>query len=213
MLDKNKVVIKGSSSGIAGKKSFEIVDAESSQPVGSATENTTTMAMLLGMVLGKDNMSLTIEFRQKSDNALVFSVRRKGFIFKKIQALDAQGQVIGSYKAKMFSLSGGFHVYDKDGKHFADIKGKMFKAEYKFVTPDGTTEMGSVSKSWAGMAKALFTGGQTYGVEIAPAYAGDQTAKMLILGAAVAINALFTKAKSSSGGSSSSEEGGGGGEE
>jgi uncharacterized protein YxjI len=52
-------------------------------------------------------------------------VVRLGKMFKKDQVLGADGELVGRYKAKMFSLSGGFHVYDKAGKHIAEIKGKM----------------------------------------------------------------------------------------
>src|SRR5208283_4965852 len=126
MLDRNKFLVKGQTQVFSSKKTYEIADGDSGQTLGLATQKAGLMATLLGMALGKDNMPMTIEIRKKADDALVFSVRRKGFIFKKVQVLDGQGQVMGSYKAKMFSLSGGFHVYDQEGKHVADIKGKMF---------------------------------------------------------------------------------------
>jgi uncharacterized protein YxjI len=193
VLEKNKFIVKGQMKALSSKRAYEIADGDSGQTLGMATENVGFLAMLLGMAMGKDNMSMTIEVRQQSDNALLFSVRRSGLFMKKIQALDAQGQVLGTYKAKMFSLSGGFHVYDKDVKHFCEIKGNMFKAEYKFVTPDGATEMGSVSRTWGGLAKSLLTGTGTYGVQIAPAFADNTTAKILILGAAIAVDAMFKK--------------------
>jgi uncharacterized protein YxjI len=200
MLDKNKFVVKAETKGLIAKRTFEILDGDGGQVLGLATEKAGFLATVLGMAMGKDNMSMTVEVRQKPDNALVFIVRRSGLLFKKVQVLNGQGQVVGSYKAKKFSLSGGFHVYDKDGKHFADIKGKIFKAEYKFMTPDGATEMGSVSRTWGGLAKALFTGGGTYGVQIEPRYAQDPTAKMLILGAAIAVDTMFKKQVEKSGG-------------
>src|SRR5207247_6869311 len=114
-----------------------------------------------------------------------------GLIFKKDQVLDAAGQVVGVYKSKRFSLSGGFHIYDKDGKHLAEIQGKMFKAEYKFLTPDKTAEMGSVSRTWGGLAKSLLSGGGTYGVQIDPRFANDPTAQTPILGATLAGEPIF----------------------
>src|SRR5262249_43986394 len=125
------------------------------------------------------------------------------------QVHDAKGEVVGRYKAKMFSLSGGFHVYDKAGKHLAEIQGKMFKAEYKFVTPDRSAEMGSVSRTWGGLAKSLMTGGGTYGVQIDPKFAKDSTAKMLILGATIAVESIFKQKAGKSGGGA--DEGGAGG--
>lgn len=213
MLDKNKFVVKEQAKMFSSKKAFDIVDADGGQPLGTAVENTGGLAAVLGMVLGKDKMPLTIEFRKKPDDAIVFSVRRKGFIFKKVQLVDGDGQVIGSYKAKMLSLTGGYHIYDQDGKHVSDIKGKMFKSEYKFMTPDGSKEMGSVSKKWGGVAKELFTSAGTYGVQIEPEFAGDKKTKMLILGAAIAIHAIFNKGGGKGGKGGGDDEGGGGGDD
>lgn len=91
-------------------------------------------------------MPLSIEVREKPDDKLLFKIRRSGLVFRKVRLLDPDGKVLASYKAKMFSLAGGFHIYDGAGKHYCDIKGKMFKSEYKFYTPDGKSEMGTVTK-------------------------------------------------------------------
>jgi len=202
LLDHNKFAVKSQSKVFSSKKSFEIVDGDNGQSLGTTKDTTGFLASLLG--------STRIEVRDGSSNAPLFTVARSGWLLKKDQVLDPQGQVVGRYKAKMFSLSGGFHVYDKDGKHLAEIQGKMLKAEYKFVTPDRSAEMGSVSRSWGGLAKSLFTGNDTYGIQIDPKFATDSTAKMLILGATIAIESIFKKkeSKSSFGGA-----GGGGGEE
>jgi uncharacterized protein YxjI len=201
LLDHNKFAVKSQSKAFSSKKGFEIVDGDNGQALGTAKDTTGFLASLLG--------GTTIEVRDTSSNAPLFTVARTGWLLKKDQVLDPQGQVVGRYKAKMFSLSGGFHVYDKDGKHLAEIQGKMLKSEYKFVTPDRSAEMGSVSRSWGGLAKSLFTGNDTYGVQIDPKFAKDSTAKMLILGATIAIESIFKKkeSKSSFGGA------GGGGDE
>jgi uncharacterized protein YxjI len=113
--------------------------------------------------------------------------------------------VVGRYKTKKFSLSGGFHVYDKDGKHIAEIQGKMLKAEYKFVTPGRSSEIGSVSRTWGGLAKSLISGDDSYGVQITPKFSEDHTMKIIILGAAVGIESIFKKEKSKSSSSSSDD--------
>jgi uncharacterized protein YxjI len=185
LLDQNKFVVKSSSKAFSSKKNFEIVEGDSGQQLGTATDTTGFFPSLLG--------ATHVEVRDSSNNALLFTVGRMGMIFKKDQVLDGQGQLIGKYKAKMFSLSGGFHVYDKDGKHLLEIQGNMLKAEYKFMTPDRSTEMGSVSRTWGGLAKSLFTGGDTFGVQIDPKFGSDHNMKMLILGAAIALESFFKK--------------------
>jgi uncharacterized protein YxjI len=185
LLDHNKFVVKSQSKGFSSKKAFEIVDGETGQTLGTAKDTTGFFASLLG--------SVNIEVRDVSNNAHLFSVGRTGWLLKKDQVLDPQGQLVGRYKSKMFSLGGGFHVYDKDGKHVAEIQGKLLKAEYKVVTPDRSTEMGSVSRTWGGLAKSLVTDNDSYGVQIAPKCANDRTGKMLILGAALAVESIFKK--------------------
>jgi len=200
LLDQNKFVVKSQTKGFSSKKAFEIVDADSGQVLGTAKDTTGFLPGLFG--------STTIEVRDAA-SALLFTVGRTGWLLKKDQVHDAKGEVVGRYKAKMFSLSGGFHVYDKGGKHLAEIQGKMFKAEYKFVTPDRSAEMGSVSRTWGGLAKSLMTGGGTYGVQIDPKFAKDSTAKMLILGATIAVESIFKQKAGKSGGGD--DEGGGSG--
>jgi uncharacterized protein YxjI len=156
-----------------------------------AEQRTGFLAQLLGMIKGPP--STKIEFRSKVDNALLFAVRRRGFLFKKVEAVDAAGEVVGRYKAKSFSLSGGFHLYDKNGKHIAEIRGKFLKSEYTVYAPDGKTEMGKVSKKWGGTVKGLLSSSGTYGVQIAPQFADDNKMKMAILGAAIAIDCLMGK--------------------
>jgi uncharacterized protein YxjI len=197
LLDQEKFIVKAQTKTFSSKKSFEIVD-EGGKVLGTAQDTTGFLPGLFGQT--------TIEVRDAGDSALLFSVSRSGWLMKKDQVVDGKGDVVGRYKAKMFSLSGGFHVYDKEGKHIAEIQGKMFKSEYKFVTPDRSSEMGSVSKTWGGLAKSLLTGAGTYGVQMDPKFAKDSTAKMLILGATIAVETIFKK-KSGGGG------GGGGGDD
>jgi len=203
LLDHNKFVVKSETRGFSGKKAFEILDAESGQALGSAKDVTGFLGSLFG--------NTKIEVRDASNNSLLFSVGRDGILFKKDQVVGPEGALIGRYKAKMFTLSGGFNVYDKDAKHLAEIKGKMFKAEYQFVGPDKTTQMGSVSRTWSGLAKSIFAGGGTYVVQIDPQFATNITAKMLMLGATIAVETIFKKKKEST--SSGGGAAGGGGDD
>lgn len=200
MLDQNTFVVKQKAKLFSSRASFEILDG-SGTVTGTAEQSTSALAKLIGMVLGPP--ATTIEFREKPDDSLVFAVRRRGLLVKKVEVVDAQGVVIGLYKAKRFSISGGFHVYDGSGKHVAEIRGKLLKSNYTFFQPDGKTEMGKVSKKWAGAMKEMFTSADTYAVEIDPAFADQPTVKMRILGAAVAIDSLMSTRGGGKGGGES----------
>ena len=189
MLERNTFVVKQKAKMFSSRNSYEILD-ETGSVIGTAEQQTSGLAKMIGMLTGEP--ATQIDFREKPDDSLVFTVKRSGLLFKKVQVLDAQGAAIGTYKAKKFSLSGGFHVYDGSGKHVAEIRGKLLKSDYTFFQPDGKTEMGKVSKKWAGAMKELFTSADTYAVQIEPAFGDDPKTKMLILGAAVAIDALMS---------------------
>ena len=201
MLDRTMFMIKEKSKLLSSRKSYEILD-DAGAKIGTAEQQTGGLAKMLGMMLG--DPPTQIDFMD-AEGKPVFTVRRKGYLMKKVVVEDGTGKLIGRYKAKMFSISGGFHVYDADGKHLAEIRGKLLKSDYTFMSPDGKTELGKVGKKWGGMAREIFTSADTYGVQIAPAAAGDDTMKMLIIGASVAINALMGKKK---GGGSAKESGG-----
>src|SRR5437868_1576866 len=116
LLDENKFIVKSQSKAFSSRKSFEISD-ESGKLLATAKDTTGFLASFLG--------STTIEVRDVSNNTVVFSVKRSGWLIKKDQVLDPQGEVVGRYKSKIFSISGGYHIYDKDGKHLLEIRGKM----------------------------------------------------------------------------------------
>ena len=44
-------------------------------------------------------------------------------------------------------------MYNGDGKHVAEVRGQLLKSDYTFFQADGKTEMGKVSKKWAGALK------------------------------------------------------------
>ena len=71
------------------------------------------------------------------------------------------GWPIGLFKSKLFSLGGGFHVLDEAEQPVAEIKGDWKGWNFRFLTPDGT-EIGKVTKKWAGIGKELFTSADNY---------------------------------------------------
>lgn len=193
MLKGSKFVVSGKI--LSMKTAYDIKDDSGAVLATAVEQPASFMATLLGSVLGKDSIPKTVEVRNKGGK-LFFSVRRSGFFLKKVELLDADDKPLASYKAKIMSLAGGFNVYDLEGKHLVEIKGKMFSSEYKFVTPDGKA-LGSVSRTLGGMAKALLGGSGSYGVQIEPAYADDDNMKSIILGAAIAVDTMFKKAEKS----------------
>jgi uncharacterized protein YxjI len=108
-----------------------------------------------------------------------------------VEVLNADGELIGYFKSKIFTIGGGFHVYDKDDNHFAEVKGNIIGFNYRIRTPDKEVELGHVTKKWGGVGRELFTSADTYMVDIADQLRDQPVAKMLTLATALAIDMIF----------------------
>ena len=193
MLEHNTFVIKEKVKIISNVQSYDILDAEG-ELLGTAKETIGVVTQMLRWVMSKQFLPTRLEVREKPDDSLVFSIRRGWYLFRsRVEVHDSQDQLVGYFKSKFFTISGGFHVYDKDDKHFAEVKGKLLGWNYRFLTPDGKVEMGQVSKKLGamGILKELFTSADTFGVEVSEDLEDQPMAKMLILAATLAIDLIY----------------------
>ena len=170
---------------------YDILDPDTGTQVGVAEEVQGSFAALLRVFVNKSFLTRTVEVREHPEGALVFTMRKPATIFQpKVEVYDAQGEKIGYFVSKLFSIGGGFNVYDNRNRIFAEIQGKWTGWDFTFVTPEGH-EMGRVTKKWAGMLKQLFTSADNYVVSINDDLADQPIAKMLLLAAALAIDIVY----------------------
>ena len=180
---------------LSSVQSYDIKNGETGELVGTAVENIGTLTQVLRWVMSKQFLPTTVEVREKPDDSLVFTIRRGAYLFRsRVEVRDAQGQLVGYFKSKFLTISGGFHVYDKDDKYFANVKGRMFGFNYKFLTEDGKVELGEVAKKLgglAGLAKEMFFSADNYFLKVNPDLADQPLAKMLLLAATLAVDIIY----------------------
>ena len=193
MLEHNTFVIKEKVKILSNVQSYDILDAKG-ELLGTAKETIGFATQMLRWFVSKQFLPTRLEVREKPDDSLVFSIRRGWYLFRsRVEVHDSQDQLVGYFKSKFFTISGGFHVYDKDDQHFAEVKGKLLGWNYRFLTPDGKVEMGQVSKKLGamGILKEMFTSADTFGVEVSEDLEDQPMAKMLILAATLAIDLIY----------------------
>lgn len=203
MLEKNTFVIKEHVKFVSNSNTYDILDAETGGMLGVAQENIGLMKQLLRFVLPKQIMSTEVQVREKPDDQLVFTIRRGPYLFRsRVECRDANGEVVGYFQSKFFTIGGGFHIYDKNNQHFAEIKGKWTGYNYRFLSPDGKVELGQVSKklSFGAIVKDLFTSADTYAVQVNPDLAAEPLSKMLLLAGALAIDTIYKEENRGGGG-------------
>ena len=192
MLDANRFVVKERVKILSSTQTYDILDGDTKEPLGTAQEKLGLLVQGLRWVMSKHLLPTRVEVREKPDDSLVFTIRRGFYLFRsRVEVHDSQGELVGYFKSKVFTISGGFHVYDKDDVHFAEVKGRLLGFDFRFLTPDHKLELGRVAKKWGGVAKELFTSADTYGVEVSKDLADQPMAKMLILAAAIAVDLIY----------------------
>jgi uncharacterized protein YxjI len=192
VLECDRFVIKEQVKFLTDRNTYAILNADTGESVGTAEEKVGPLVKALRWFVSKHVMPTRVEVREKPDDSLVFTIRRGPYVFKsRVEVHDAQGELVGFFRSKVLTISGGFKVYDKAGKQFAEVRGRWVGFDFRVVTPDGAIELGRVSKQWGGVAKELFTSADTYGVEVGSALAEQPMAKMLVLAAALAIDMIY----------------------
>jgi hypothetical protein len=195
VLECNRFAIQENRKILSAVQSYDIRNGDTGDVVGSARETIGGFTQAMRWIISKHLMPTTVEVREKPDDSLVFTLRRGWYIFRsRVEVRDAVGQLVGFFKSKFFTISGGFHVYDKDGKYFAHVKGRMFGFDYRFLTEDGKVELGSVAKrigGVGGLAREVFFSADNYFLEVNPELAEQPIAKMLLLAATLAVDLIY----------------------
>ena len=125
-----------------------------------------------------------------TENGTPFLTIRRGMTFlrSRVEVIAGDGWWLGYFKSKVFSLGGGFYVYDTADQQIAEIKGDWKGWNFRFLDKTGG-EMGQVSKKWGGLAKEFLTSADTYVIHVNE---GQPAAAMLLLVAAgIAIDTVF----------------------
>ena len=200
MLETRRYMVKEQVKFFKSHHSYDIFDGDTEEQIGVAEEKIDFLTNMLRWFVSKQLMPTRVEVREKPDNSLVFTISRGWYLFRsRVEIHDADGLMVGYLKSKLFSFSGGFHVYDKNDKQFAEVKGNLFGFNYRVLTPDHDYEMGKVTKKWGGIAKELFTSADTYMVEVNDDLQEQPIGKMLVLAAALATDMIFKSGSNTAG--------------
>jgi len=195
VLECNRLAIQEHKKILSAVQTYDIRNADSGEVVGFASETIGGLTQALRWVVSKQFLPTRVEVREKPDDSLVFTLSRGWYLFRsRVEVRDSMGQMVGYFKSKFLTISGGFQVFDKDGKWFAHLKGRLLGFDYRFLTQDGSLELGRVSKSIAGVggvAREVFFSADHYYLEINPTLADQPMAKMLLLAATLAVDLIY----------------------
>lgn len=187
LLDLRRFLVKERVGFLKLADTYDLFDPDSNRQVGIAKEEVSGLVKALRLVISKKLMPTTIRIYESEGAPPVLTLKRNVALFRpSVTVIDARGAELGRFQGKLFSLGGGFLVFDPSGKQFADVKGDWKGWNFQLLDNAGR-ELGVITKKWAGIGKELFTNADNYIVSITDPAVNTG----LMLAAGLAIDIVF----------------------
>ena len=166
---------------------------EKGAEIGSIRQRLTFGQKLLRLLLSKSMLPFKLEIKDINGVLLASIGRGWTFFMSKIVISSGDGRAIGIVRQKFNLFKPTFKIFNHEDKKVAEINGDW--KVWKFVIKDGSgTQIGTISKKWAGVVQEVFTSADKYHVNIDPSYANMMN-KIIILSAAITIDMVLKESK------------------
>ena len=130
-----------------------------------------------------------IDIKTQSGENVLTVKRGVSLFLSKVEVLDHNNKLVGSFKQKFFSIGGKFDVLDTKDNVLCHLKGKWTSWDFKFL--NDKMEYAHVSKKWSGFGKELFTSADNYMLSINEKVEKDDPIRLLILAAVMCIDMVL----------------------
>lgn len=195
MLHLNQFFIKEHVGVFKLSNAYDIIDPETGKKVGLAQEKPGGLVLALRLLINKQMLPTKVEIIESPDENgngknIVTIKRGLTFLRSKVKVLIDGDKEIGYLKSKLFSLGGGFWIYDTSDSKVAEVKGDWKGWNFKWLDVSGK-EIGTITKKWAGLGKEMSTSADNYMIAITDSAKRDAGAKALLLAAGIAIDTIY----------------------
>lgn len=169
---------------------FDIFDPNTNQKIIECREpNLGIFTKMLRFTDYKRMTPFEVELRTPEGQPVLTVKRGISLFLSRVEVLDENGILVGSFKQKLFSIGGKFDVLDAQDRTLCTLRGKWTSWDFRFM--QGEKELANVSKKWAGLGKELFTTADNYMLAIQESMSPDDTARILILAAVMCIDMVL----------------------
>ena len=129
---------------------YDILDPETQEQIGIAKEKPGTLVQVLRFLIDKRMLPTKVFVYEGTDSEneanLLFSISRGVTLLNsRVNVLDENGQVLGWFKSKFFSLGGAFGVFDAAGNEIALLKGDWKGRNFRFLDSN-QNEIGKINQ-------------------------------------------------------------------
>lgn len=191
LLERRTIFVKERVAVFKIRDTYDLLDPESGATVGLVKEETRGWARWMRLLVKKALLPSVVNVYEREDQPPVIWLRKgPGFIHTNVKVSNGRGQEIGRFKSKLFTLGGGFHVFDATGQKFAEVKGDWKGWNFKLLDANGL-ELGIITKKWAGLGRELFTNADQYVISMSDSAPAAPDRAALLLAAALAVDLVF----------------------
>lgn len=189
VLNKNLFFIKEHRGIFRASNNYDVMDPESGQIIMECREP--NLGVFTKLFRFTDYKRMTpFEVVVTSNGQTVLSVKRGISIFlSTVKVYDENGQMIGMFKQKFFSIGGKFDVLGANEEVLCSLKGKWTGWEFSFAKDQ--IELARVTKKWAGFGRELLTSADNYALSIDEKVPADHPIRPLIIAAVFCIDMVL----------------------
>ncbi|RCK78687.1 MAG: hypothetical protein OZSIB_1214 [Candidatus Ozemobacter sibiricus] len=170
-------------------EAYDIYDAEGKTLLATATEQTSLWVMIQKLFLDKAFLPALVQVHDAAGRLLLELEQPRSLIVATLNARDAEGKLLGTFKQNLLSYGGALEVTGPDGLPLGTISGDWKCRQYLFCDTAGRT-LATIDHLYGGVARELLTTADDYRVKIV----GDQKIAPLVLAGALAIDLVFHEA-------------------
>ena len=190
MFDRKAFLVKERVGFLKLSDTYDIFDPSTGAQIGIAREQVGPLLHVLRLLINKRLLPTVVEVRESEAGPVVLTIRRSAM--SQVTVQGRTGGELGRFKGKLFALRAGFRVFDKSERQVAEIKGDWKGWNFRFLNADGT-EIGKVTKQWAGLGKELFTSADNYMIALDERIPMAPDAAALLLAAGLAIDTVYNE--------------------
>lgn len=188
-LARNVYFVKEHVGMFKASNNYDILDPDTGEIIIECREDIGWLTKLFRFTDYKTMTPFNVRLQTPQGEPILSVTRGISLFLSKVKVIDGQGQSLGGFKQKLFSIGGKFDVLDSGDQVVCTLKGKWTSWEFTFMA--GEQELGKVTKKWAGLGRELFTTADNYVLQINPTLPADHPVRGLIMGAVMCIDMVL----------------------
>jgi uncharacterized protein YxjI len=194
LLNRKTYIVKERVAVVKLTNTYDLLDAESGQPIGVAKEEPAAWAKWLRLVVKKAMMPTIVNVYENESPTPFLSVQRGWTLLRPRVAVILNGRPIGTFQKNALTLREAFQILDAQNNVIGKVQGDWKGWNFQLVDANGQ-ELGNVTKKWAGLGKELFTNANMYAINLSDAAVAREETAALMLAAGLAIELVFREGR------------------